>query len=63
MTCAQYATPGRSDAESKTFQQFVPERGIETRSEMEDDAGGGLEVVLVLAVKPVEHVIAFDAQG
>ena len=34
----------------------------EPRSEVEDDAGDGLEVVLVLAEEGVEHVIAFGPQ-
>jgi|GEM_PF-5139502 len=33
-----------------------------TGSEVEDDAGDGLEVVLVLAEEGVEHVIAFGPQ-
>ena len=40
----------------------TPENRTRSGSEVEDDAGDGLEVVLVLAEEVVEHVIAFGPQ-
>jgi len=42
--------------------RFTLESRTGSRSEVEDDAGDGLEVVLVLAEEVVEHVIAFGPQ-
>jgi len=60
--CVQYAHPPEV-AQIGHFPAIYPENRTGTRSEVEDDAGDALEVVLVLAEEVVEHVIAFGPQG
>src|SRR5208337_2477654 len=48
--------------ERKGLEGESPSHDGQNRSEVEDDAGDGLEVVLVLAEEGVEHVIAFGPQ-
>ncbi len=59
--CAQYATLCRRRSRSAIFRRFILENRTGSRSEVEDDAGDALEVVLVFAEEVVEHVIAFGA--
>src|SRR5208337_514836 len=63
VTCARYGTPLQKWPRSAIFLRFVPKNRTGSSSEVEDDAGDGLEVVLVLAEEGVEHIIAFRPQG
>jgi hypothetical protein len=49
VTCARYGTPARSGPD-RPFSRDLPQKiGLGSRSEVEDDAGDGLEVVFILA--------------